>query len=136
LYTRPQKKRLLVNLIISRCSEGWVRLFCREADMTEIIEDGNQTLVIVHQDMVASMTGELKNELKPLVQVGIKELVIDLTYVEMIDSTGLGLFADTYHSLSKVGGKLKVINASKQICYLIKAVGLDRRFEVREAKTQ
>ena len=104
--------------------------------MTEIIEDGNQTLVIVHQDMVASMTGELKNELKPLVEVGIKELVIDLTYVEMIDSTGLGLLADTYHSLSKVGGKLKVINASKQICYLIKAVGLDRRFEVREAKTQ
>jgi anti-anti-sigma factor len=85
------------------------------------------------KDVVASMAGEFKNNLLDLIKKGIKELVIDLSGVEVVDSVGLGVMIATHNSLSKSGGKLKVINASEDICRLFQTMRLDQHFEIQTA---
>ena len=85
------------------------------------------------KDVVASMAEEFKKNLLDLIKNGIKELVIDLSGVEVVDSVGLGVMIATHNTLSKSGGKLKVINASEDICRLFQTMRLDQHFEIQTA---
>jgi anti-anti-sigma factor len=82
------------------------------------------------KDVVASMAEEFKKSLLDLIKKGITELVIDLSGVEVVDSVGLGVMIATHNSLNKTGGKLKVINASEDICRLFQTMRLDQHFEI------
>jgi anti-anti-sigma factor len=99
--------------------------------MSEITKDGDGIIVKPGQDVVASVVPELRKELQPLVGEGPKELVIDLSGVEMVDSVGIGLFIATHNSMSKSGGKFVVTNVSKDIYNLFKTMRLHQHFEVR-----
>ena len=83
------------------------------------------------KDVVASMAEEFKKNLLDLIKNGIKELAIDLSGVEVVDSVGLGVMIATHNTLSKSGGKLKVINASEDICRLFQTMRLDQHFEIQ-----
>ena len=98
--------------------------------MSDIAKDGDQAIVKPGTDVVASMAQGFRNELRSLVEKGLKELVIDLAGVEMIDSIGLGVFIATHNSLSKTGGKLIVTNVPKDIYNLFRTMRLDQHFTV------
>ena len=82
------------------------------------------------KDIVASGAEDFKKKLLKIVKQGIKELTIDLTGVEMVDSVGLGVLIATHNSLEDMGGKLKIKNVPEDIFNLIKAMRLDQHFEV------
>lgn len=98
--------------------------------MSEIVKDGDQTIVKPGQNIVANMAEIFRNELRSLVEEGPKELVIDLDGVEMVDSVGIGVVIATHNSVSKYGGKITVINVSKNIYALFKTMRLDQHFNV------
>jgi anti-anti-sigma factor len=82
------------------------------------------------RDIVASGAEELKKKLLVLVKRGVKELTIDLSGVQMMDSIGLGVVIAAHHSMSSTGGKLKVSNASEDIFQLFRTMRLDQHFEI------
>jgi anti-anti-sigma factor len=82
---------------------------------------------------VASVVQEFKKELRSLIAEEPAEIAIDLTGVDMIDSVGLGVLIATHNSISKIGGKLTVMNASENIYGLLKTMRLDRHFGVMSA---
>jgi anti-sigma B factor antagonist len=57
----------------------------------------------------------LKDKINSLVSQGHKKLVLNLEAVPYIDSAGLGEIVRTYTSISRQGGKLKLLNVSKRI---------------------
>ena len=85
------------------------------------------------KDLVASMAESFKKKLIAIVKKGGKELIIDLSGVEIVDSVGMGLVIATYNSLHKQGGELKVINASEDVFRLFNVMRLDQHFEVQPA---
>ena len=85
------------------------------------------------KDIVASMAEDFKKRLMTVIKKGIDELIIDLSGVEIVDSIGLGLMIATHNSLNNQGGKLSVINASKDVIHLFKTMRLDQHFEVQSA---
>jgi anti-sigma B factor antagonist len=98
--------------------------------MSEILRDNDQVTILPQTDMVASMAGEFKGELKVLLDQGIQDLTIDLTGVEMIDSVGLGVLIAAHNSLRQKGGQLIIQNASLDILTLFKTMRLDKHFTV------
>lgn len=98
--------------------------------MSEIVKDGDQTIVKPGQDVMASMAEGFRNELRSLVDECPKELVIDFDGIEMVDSVGIGVLIATHNSVSKYGGKIIVINVSKNIYALFKTMRLDQHFNV------
>ena len=97
---------------------------------TEITRRGGQTIVKPGKDLVASIAPEFKKLLLSLLEEGTRELAIDLTGVEMVDTDGLRLLAEVHDCLRKAGGKLIVTNATEDIYGLFKAIQLDQHVVV------
>ncbi len=98
--------------------------------MSEIVSDGDQTIIKPGTDVVASMAEEFKGELLSAINSSEGEVVIDLQGVEMVDSVGIGVIIASHNSLSQNGRKLKVINVTKDIYGLFATMRLNRRFTV------
>ncbi len=98
--------------------------------MSEIVNDGDQTIIKPSTDVVASMAEEFKGELLSAINSSEGEVVIDLQGVEMVDSVGIGVIIASHNSLSQNGRTLKVINVTKDIYGLFSTMRLNRRFTV------
>ncbi len=96
--------------------------------MSEILKEQDKVVVKPGMDVVASMAGELKSELKALIDQGVKDMTIDLDGVEMIDSVGLGVLIAAHNSLRQGGTGLALRHVSKDIHRLLKTMRLDKHF--------
>ena len=98
-----------------------------------IVKDGNRATIVPAGDIVAATLQDLRASLKEIVDGGVTEVIVDMKAVLMIDSTGIGLLVALCNSLAKQQGKLSVINCSKDITDLFKAMRLDRHFTISTA---
>lgn len=96
----------------------------------KIIENGDSVVFLPGTDIIASEVPDLRNKLKTIVTNGTKSLEVDLTNINMVDSTGIGLLISLYNSLQKNGGKLSVVHASTDLLELFKSMRIDRHFTI------
>ncbi|MFH1156084.1 MAG: STAS domain-containing protein [Pseudomonadota bacterium] len=101
--------------------------------MSEIVREGDNTIIRPGTDIVASMAGDLKNELLEAINDCNGGLVIDLAGVDMVDSVGIGVIIATHNTLNQSGRSLRVINVSKDVYGLFSTMRLNRRFAVEAA---
>ena len=90
----------------------------------------NQTTLRPEGDVVAGAVPELRTALHGLMREDVRELVIDLANVGMVDSMGLGLLIATHNSLRKVGGQLSVVRASADILQLLTTMRIHQHFSI------
>ncbi len=81
-------------------------------------------------DIVAAAIPELRNRLRAMVSDGVRELSLDFGEVRMVDSAGIGLIVASHNSLSKLGGKVMVINASADIVELLMTMRIHQHIAV------
>jgi anti-anti-sigma factor len=72
----------------------------------------------------------LRAKLREIVASGARELVVDLSDVLMVDSSGIGLLISAHNSLKKVGGQLAVIHASADVLELFQTMRMHQHFSV------
>ena len=61
-----------------------------------------------------------------------ERLVIDLSRVDFMDSSGLGLILGRYAEVKKVGGDMVVLNPSKNVMKILKLAGADRMIKIEK----
>lgn len=66
----------------------------------------------------------LRAEMEQRIGDGQLHLVLDLTEVNMVDSSGIGLIVRTHTTVKQKGGGLKLVHPSKLALQTIKIVGL------------
>ena len=76
----------------------------------------------------------LKDKINSLIQQERKQLVLNLADVPYIDSAGLGEIVRTYTTVSRQGGKLKLLNLTKRITDLLAITKLLTVFETFESE--
>ncbi len=101
--------------------------------MSEILNEGQRTVVIPGTDVVASMAEGFKEDLLSAINESQGDLVIDLQGVEMVDSVGIGVIIATHNTLNRSARKLKVVNVHKDVMGLFTTMRLNRRFDVESA---
>lgn len=99
-------------------------------EMSEIVNQGSQTIIRPGMDVVASMADDFKNELLAVIDDSQGDIVIDLEGAEMVDSVGIGVIIAAHNTLDQAGRQLKVINVSKDVYGLFTTMRLNRRFTV------
>jgi anti-anti-sigma factor len=77
----------------------------------------------------------LKDKINSLIQQDRKQLVLNLEAVPYIDSAGLGEIVRTYTTVSRQGGKLKLLNLTKRITDLLAITKLLTVFETYESES-
>ncbi len=105
----------------------------------EIQERTLQDVVVL--DLTGKLTiGEgdelLKERISNLVQQGHRKLLLNLEGVPYVDSAGLGEIVRTYTTVSRQGGKLKLVNLTKRITDLLAITKLLTVFETYESEDE
>ena len=78
----------------------------------------------------------LKDKVNSLVNQGHKGIVLNLAGVPYIDSAGLGEIVRTYTTVSRQGGKLKLLNLTKRIQDLLAITKLLTVFETFDSEDE
>lgn len=85
--------------------------------------------VVPVEELDASNAGEFKRDVAPLLEANTK-LVLDLSRLRFIDSSGLGAFISCLRKLNATGGDLKLCGMSKQVRSVFELVRLHRVFDI------
>ena len=78
----------------------------------------------------------LKDKINRLISQGRRKLLLNLEGVPYIDSAGLGEIVRTYTTVSRQGGKLKLLNLTKRIQDLLSITKLLTVFETYDSEDE
>lgn len=92
--------------------------------------DENSALIKLEGEMVAGSIDELREKMKKKINNGIRAVIMDMTEVKTIDSTGIGFLAASHNSLTKVGGTLSVIGLSEEMYKFFIGLRLNSHFKI------
>jgi anti-sigma B factor antagonist len=136
---------LIVPFFLGKCSLGfiWRSIFVRkEATVTanpislseltfETINDPNETLVRCNGRIVSATSRDLQEKVRALIP-GTKRVVLDLTNVSYMDSSGLGALVGIFVTAKRQGCELKLINLNQRLKELFRLTRLAKIFEGHE----
>ena len=105
----------------------------------EIVERTVNDVTVL--DLKGKMTlGEgdelLKDKINSLLAAGKKKLLLNLEGVPYIDSAGLGEMVRSYTTVSRQGGKLKLLNLTKRIEDLLSITKLLTVFDTFDSEAE
>lgn len=72
---------------------------------------------------------ELKRQVNEKIDNGYRKIIIDLTSVEFLDSTFLGIIVNTLKKVAKLGGDLKLVGFKPNVRSMFELTRLFRVFE-------
>jgi anti-sigma B factor antagonist len=98
---------------------------------TKVREVGNIAILEVKgKIMMGEGDVQIRDEVKKLIAQGKKNILVDLGEVTMIDSSGLGELVGSFTSVTRQGGKMKLLKLAKRVHDLLQITRLYTVFEV------
>src|SRR3989339_1105945 len=97
-----------------------------------IIEETIDDIIveIVNLDRATLLEAEeLKRQVNDKIDNGYRKVIIDLTSVEFLDSTFLGIIVNTLKKVAKLGGDLKLVGFKPNVRSMFELTRLFRVFE-------
>ena len=88
--------------------------------------DSNEWLVALKGELDLACANNLKEELYKAVEEKFADVVIDMTDLEYIDSTGIGVLVGLMKKLRTDGKDIKISNAKDNVKRIFKITGLDQ----------
>jgi anti-sigma B factor antagonist len=98
----------------------------------DVRDEGDVTVITVsgHLALAGDGSRPLHDAAREQLARGRKNIVVDLSGVEGMDSLGIGDLIGAYTLVSRQGGGLKLLQPSKKIKLLMEMTALDHLFEV------
>jgi anti-sigma B factor antagonist len=91
---------------------------------------GDVPVVAVSGEVDVYSAPALKEQLTELLKSGARSLVVDLSDVAFLDSTGLGALVEARAATNDAGGKLPIVCGQERILKLFTITGLDGVFDI------
>ncbi len=96
----------------------------------EMHTEGKYLVISLEGELDIENSSSLKGEVRNKVSSEYPNLVIDLTKVSYVDSSGLGTLIALQKDARFNGGALSVVGASEQIKRVMKMTNIDKLFEL------
>ncbi len=90
----------------------------------------NIAILTLKGRLTVGESNSVREKINALVAAGHINIILDLTHVEYVDSTGLGTLVICFTSLKKQGGALKLVNPNKRNVELLLLTKLHTIFQV------
>jgi anti-sigma B factor antagonist len=91
--------------------------------------DGATVAEVLIPRLDASMASSFKNELLEIIKNGVTKLVLDLSAVAFIDSSGLGALVSILKAMNGKGS-ISIAGANSTVMGLFKLTSMDRVFSI------
>ncbi|KGA96211.1 positive regulator of sigma-B activity [Alkalihalobacillus alcalophilus ATCC 27647 = CGMCC 1.3604] len=105
-------------------------------DIKHSLESTNHEVVHLIGEIDAFTAPKLKETLFPLVEKEGLVVKVDLSEVNYIDSTGLGIFVGAYKSSHNSNSKLQLIGLNERVYRLFSITGLDEIIDIVPEKKE
>jgi anti-sigma B factor antagonist len=96
-------------------------------------DDGGTVIAVVGEVDIASAP-ELKQALESVTAVKPEMVIVDLTLVEFLDSTGLGVLVGAFKSCSDAGVGFRIVASDRRVLRVFEVTGLTEVFEIHETR--
>ncbi|MGC8465126.1 MAG: STAS domain-containing protein [Acidimicrobiales bacterium] len=97
--------------------------------------DDNGTIVSVEGEIDIASTPELKAMLDSVAMTKPERVVVDLSLVEFLDSTGLGVLVSAFKSFTDDGVGFRIVASDRRVLRVFEVTGLLDVFEVFETRS-
>lgn len=87
--------------------------------------DPGYSIVAVSGDVDISTSPDLRAALAAVLAAGARAIVVDMSRVRFIDSTGLGVLVGTYTAVRNAGGRLALVNNHAAVLKVLSITALD-----------
>lgn len=94
--------------------------------------DGVTILDLSGRIVLGEGSVQLRNAIKELVNKGQKQILLNLSDVNYIDSSGLGELVSGYTTVRNAGGELKLLGLTKKVKDLLQITKLYTVFDVKD----
>jgi anti-anti-sigma factor len=84
-------------------------------------------------NIIAVAARELRQQMQQLIESNVLNITIDMTGVELVDSTGIGVLIGIQNNLKVRSGALKLTNVSEDIQKMFKIMRLDKHIDIASA---
>ena len=92
-----------------------------------MIESGDVTILKLNVESLDALTvPELRSAVEHLVERGGVKVVVDMSAVRLIDSSGVGVIVGLFKRMRSLGGAVRVAGMSKQPSEIFRVMMLDR----------
>jgi len=93
--------------------------------------EGEQSVsVTLKGDIYVEQADELLGIFNSIIEKGPKEVIIDLSGLKSITSSGIGKIVLLYKGLQKKNGKIKIVGVNNTIMQIFKIVKLNKLVEI------
>lgn len=93
---------------------------------TRELSPGLSAVLFTGRLTLGNRLGQVENSLRQCIQQGLRNMVLDLSGLNYIDSAGLGVLAVCVGLMEKAGGTLAIAGATGQVSRLLELTHLDR----------
>jgi anti-anti-sigma factor len=113
--------------------EGWARQRETLKPSINITVRGSGSAAIF--DLSGRLTlgdpiGQLRAEIRPMIEAGRRNVVLNLSRISYIDSAGMGALVGILKAVREVSGQLRLCGLPTKVKVLLETANLDRVFEV------
>ena len=95
--------------------------------------DGVAVATVPVEELDASNSAEFKRGVAPILLANMK-VVLDLSHLRFVDSSGLGAMLSCLRQLTAKGGDLKLCGMSQQVRSLFELVRMHRIFDIQRTR--
>ncbi|MCE7794151.1 STAS domain-containing protein [Salipaludibacillus sp. CUR1] len=95
-----------------------------------VTETDNRNVAYLSGEVDVYTASKLKETLTPLAEQGDKNLIVDLSGVDYIDSTGLGIFIGALKTTEKNGNTLMLTGLNERVRRLFEITGLNEVIDI------
>jgi anti-sigma B factor antagonist len=91
---------------------------------------GNVPILAITGEVDVYSAPELKDRIGEIIQAGQTTVIVDLSGVAFLDSTGLGALVEARSAAGEAGGSLPIVCTQERILKLFTITGLDGVFAI------
>jgi anti-sigma B factor antagonist len=99
----------------------------------ETRQEGQVTIIALHGELDVSSAPLLRDLLQQLLDQGKNQFLLDLSGVDFIDSSGLGIFVNAYKRTRSAGGTMKLFNPQEAVRKVFSLTQTDKVFSIYDS---
>lgn len=95
--------------------------------------EGSWTIMSIDGEIDLLTAPTLRDRLMKPIDEGVTQLVVDMSNVSFLDSSGLGVLVAAHKRLRERDGRLVIVATARPVLSVLNLTGLDKVFEVHGA---
>ena len=101
-----------------------------------VTQEGKHKIISLKGELDLYKTGKLKRELLEVIGDTAESLIIDMTDLSYMDSSGIALMAFLQKSVKSKSGSFAFVNINDEIMNVLKLAALDNFFKIYDSMDQ